>query len=69
LTVEFKVNLMAPAVGERFLARGAVVRPGRTLTVCEVEVVAERAGRSTPIARMLATMICIENTPDAAQSR
>ena len=34
LTVEFKVNLLAPAAGERFLARGRVVRAGRTLTVC-----------------------------------
>jgi len=68
LTVEFKINLMAPAVGERFLAHGRVVRPGRTLTICEVEVVAEHNGRTTPIARMLATMICIENTSDTAQS-
>jgi len=51
LTVEFKVNLMAPAVGERFLAHGVVVRSGRTLTVCEVEVVAEQDGSNTPIAR------------------
>jgi uncharacterized protein (TIGR00369 family) len=68
LTVEFKINLMAPAVGERFLAHGIVVRPGRTLTISEVEVVAEHAGRTTPIARMLATMICIENKSDARGS-
>jgi len=68
LTVEFKVNLMAPAAGERFLAHGVVVRSGRTLTVCEVEVVAEQDGSTTPIARMLATMICVENTPDARTS-
>jgi uncharacterized protein (TIGR00369 family) len=65
LTVEFKINLMAPAMGERFLAHGAVVRSGRQLTICEVEVVAERGGNTRPIARMLATMICIENTSDA----
>ena len=33
LTVEFKVNLLAPAKGERFVARGKVVKPGRTITV------------------------------------
>jgi uncharacterized protein (TIGR00369 family) len=34
LTVEFKINLLAPAAGERLVARGRVVRTGRTLTVC-----------------------------------
>ncbi|MFQ5766297.1 MAG: PaaI family thioesterase, partial [Rhodospirillales bacterium] len=33
LTVEYKLNLMAPALGERLIARGRVLRPGRTLTV------------------------------------
>lgn len=65
LTVEFKINLMAPAVGERFLATGQVVRAGRTLSVVEVEVAAEQAGMAKPIARMLATLMCIEDTPDA----
>ena len=35
LTVEFKTNLLAPAQGERFVFRAIVVKPGRTLTVCE----------------------------------
>jgi len=35
LSVEFKVNLLSPAVGERFAARGRVLRAGRTLTVCQ----------------------------------
>ncbi|ODA40646.1 PaaI family thioesterase [Desulfosporosinus sp. BG] len=38
LTVEFKVNLLAPAKGERFVAKGLVVKPGRTITVCSGEV-------------------------------
>ena len=38
LTVEFKVNLLAPAAGERFLATGRVVKPGRTLFFCEFAV-------------------------------
>jgi acyl-coenzyme A thioesterase PaaI-like protein len=37
LTVELKVNLLAPATGESLLARGRVLRPGRTLTVCSGE--------------------------------
>lgn len=64
LTVEFKVNLMAPAKGERFLARGSVVRSGRALIVVETEVVAQDKDAETPIAEMLATMMCLENTPD-----
>ena len=58
LSVEFKVNLLAPAVGERFRAVGTVVRAGRTLTVCSGEVVALSAGREdTQVALMQATMI------------
>jgi len=64
LTVEFKINLMAPALGERFVASAKVVRAGRTLTIVEADVTAETGGVSTPIARMLATLICLENTPD-----
>src|SRR6202789_3578649 len=40
LTVEFKTNLLAPAKGERFLFRGRVVKPGRTLTGCEAQALA-----------------------------
>jgi uncharacterized protein (TIGR00369 family) len=64
LTVEFKVNLMAPGAGERFLARGRVLKPGRTLVVVESEVAAIANGRETPIATMLATMMCLEGKPD-----
>lgn len=64
LTVEFKINLMAPAAGERFLASGNVVRSGRTLTIVEVDVIAEAKGETQMIAKMLATLICLENTPD-----
>lgn len=67
MTVEFKINLLAPGVGERFVAAAEVVRSGRTLSVVECEVTAERAGRSTPVARLLATLICLENTSDAPQ--
>jgi uncharacterized protein (TIGR00369 family) len=59
LSIEFKVNLLAPAVGESFVATGRVVRAGRTVTVCAGECVAERDGRSTPVAVMQATMMSI----------
>jgi uncharacterized protein (TIGR00369 family) len=66
LTVEFKVNLMAPAAGERFLARGSVIKPGRTLMVVEAEVVAEDKGERKPIAQLLSTMMCLEGRTDEA---
>src|SRR3977135_3638052 len=44
LTVEFKTNLLAPAKGDRFAFRASVVKPGRTLTVCEARAFAEFDG-------------------------
>ena len=60
LTVEYKVNFIAPAKGERFLARGRVVKPGRTLTVCTGEVVAFGVdGTERAVAVMQATMMSL----------
>jgi uncharacterized protein (TIGR00369 family) len=64
LTVEYKVNLLAPARGDAVLARARVVRPGRTLTVCEAEVVAREGGRERAVARMLATLMALTDRPD-----
>ncbi len=57
LSVEFKVNLLAPAVGERFVARGEVRRAGRTITVCQGEFIAYRDGAEKVVALMQATMM------------
>lgn len=58
LSVEFKVNLLAPGRGELFRAEARVVRSGRTLTVCQAEVTAVTAGRpDVSVALMQATMI------------
>lgn len=59
LTVEFKVNLLAPARGERFVFRARVVKPGRTLTVCDAQAVAFEAGRETLVATMTATLMAL----------
>ena len=64
LTVEFKINLVAPAAGERFLAVGRVLRPGRTLTVCGLEVIALLGSERTTIALGQQTLICLEGQPD-----
>jgi uncharacterized protein (TIGR00369 family) len=61
LTVEFKTNLIAPANDERFLFRARVIKPGRTLTVCEARAVA--AHDETLIATMTGTLMAI--TPRA----
>lgn len=57
LSVEFKVNFMSPARGQKFLACGRVIKPGRTLMVCSGEVLAFQDGVETPVALMQATMI------------
>ena len=59
LTVEFKTNLLAPAKGERFAFRAYVVKPGRTLTVCEGRAYAEHDGVETLIATMTGTLMAL----------
>jgi len=54
VSVEFKVNLLAPAIGTTFLAKGRVVRAGRTISVCTADVIADG---KTLVATMLATMM------------
>jgi uncharacterized protein (TIGR00369 family) len=57
LTVEFKINLIAPADGERLIARGRVEKAGRTLTICRADVVVVKAGVEKPVAIGLFTMM------------
>jgi uncharacterized protein (TIGR00369 family) len=59
LTVELKVNLLAPAVGDFLQAHGEVVRPGRNLTVCRGDAYAVSGGGSKHVATILATMTAI----------
>jgi uncharacterized protein (TIGR00369 family) len=61
ISVEFKLNLLAPGRGDRFIARGRVIRAGRTITVCRADVFAIASGNETLIATMLATMM--QRTP------
>ena len=57
LTVEFKVNLINPAKGDRFVAIGKVIKPGRTLSVCSGEVIAFANAETKLVAMMQATMM------------
>lgn len=63
LTVELKMNLLAPAAGESLAARAQVKRAGRTLTVCTADAFAIRDGIETVVATMLATIISVPITP------
>ena len=57
LTVELKVNLLAPAGGQTLVAEGEVIRAGRTLTVCRGDAHAEQGAERVHVATMLATMV------------
>jgi uncharacterized protein (TIGR00369 family) len=59
VSVEFKINLLAPAVGELMTARARVVRAGRNVTVCAGDVFARRPGGEKIVATMLATMMTV----------
>lgn len=64
LTVEYKLNLLAPATGERLVAEAEVVKPGRTLAITRGEVYAEREGKRTLCAIMQQTLIVMATTAD-----
>ena len=66
VSVEFKLNLLSPAVGDCFRAIGRVVRAGRTLTVCSGEVWSDRDGATTLVAIMQATMMAVSSDSGAA---
>ena len=60
LTIEFKVNLLAPGKGERFLFRGSVTKPGRTIIVADGQAYAFAAdGEAKLIATMTGTMMTV----------
>jgi uncharacterized protein (TIGR00369 family) len=61
LTVEYKMNLVAPADGQGLIARGQVVRAGRTLIVTRAEVFAVTEGREVLCALMQQTIMVMHN--------
>jgi uncharacterized protein (TIGR00369 family) len=64
LTVEYKMNLVSPAEGEKLVAVGRVKRSGRSLTVCELEVLAVKDGAARSCAYGLQTLMCLHGRPD-----
>jgi uncharacterized protein (TIGR00369 family) len=59
LTIEYKINFVSPAKGERMRACGRVTKPGRNVTVCAGDVFALDEGKEKLVATMLATMMTI----------
>lgn len=59
LTAEFKINLLAPAAGERIVARGHVVKAGRTLTLSQADVFAIKGGEQKLVAHLTGTLMNI----------
>ena len=64
LTVEFKINLVAPAKGERLRAIAAVIKPGRTLAICDLKVFAVSREREVLCATGLQTLIRLDERSD-----
>lgn len=64
LTVEYKINMLAPAKGERLIAVGSVLKPGRTLSIVRADVWALEAGRETLIAAIQQTLMVMHGMGD-----
>ena len=60
LTIEFKINFLAPAKGDLIAFRGHVVKPGRTVTVCEAAAYAITDSKEKLIATMTGTLMTLE---------
>ena len=64
LTVEYKINLLAPAAGEELIARAHVVRSGRTLKICAADVYARKGEAETHCATVLSTIMGLAGKSD-----
>src|SRR5580658_10350934 len=67
LTVEYKINLLAPADGEELVARARVVRSGKTLKICMADVFVRKTGVENHCATVLATIMCMAGKADRAR--
>lgn len=61
LTIEFKINFLSPAQGEKFIAIGKVKKPGKTITVCDGELYAVNKNDRKLVATMTGTLMSIPN--------
>jgi uncharacterized protein (TIGR00369 family) len=65
LTLEYKINLVAPAAGEVLVARARVLRSGKTLKICAADVFAVKDGKETLCATTLSTIMAMHDKPDS----
>ena len=65
LTVEYKINLVAPAEGESLIARGRVLRSGKTLKICAADVFSVNGAEETLCATSLSTIMALAGRPDS----
>lgn len=63
LTVEFKINLLRPALGERLLCRARVLKPGARIDVVESEIRAEADGESRLVSKAMVTLVVLARDP------
>jgi uncharacterized protein (TIGR00369 family) len=64
LTVEYKINMLAPAAGELLIATGEVLKPGKTLSIVRTEVVAVAGGKRTRVAAMQQTLMVMHGVAE-----
>ncbi len=64
LTSEFKINLLNPAKGNLLVARGRVIKPGKTLSICQSDVFAQNDDTKTHVATGLFTLMCVDGVED-----
>lgn len=69
LTVEYKMNLLAPGDGDALVSRGRVLKAGRSLVVVQVDVTVTKAGRPTLCATSLQTLMTMHGKPDQGLDR
>lgn len=64
LTIEYKLNLVAPADGDVLIARGRVIRPGKSLVITEADVFVQKHDKERQCAVLLQTLMCMHQRPD-----
>lgn len=64
LTVEYKLNLLAPGDGDLLIARGEVIKPGRSLVVSRADVAVVKNGRERLCATLLQTLMTMRGRPE-----
>lgn len=68
LSIEFKINMLSPAIGDRLIAKGSVIRAGRTVTVCDAVGVMQSDDAEKIVAKMTATMMTVMDMKKGAPS-